>query len=230
MNVLINIKDKSFDFPIFENVEFSFESNHFYMLISSSGSGKTTLFNMLIGEDFDYNGKIAYDGIILDHQTRNVVRKDYIGILFQNFELCEEMNAYENVLVSAILSNVSLDNINEKIKELFKYIDIEDCLKKKVSQLSMGEKQRVAFARVMIKEPRFIICDEPTGNLDENNEIILMDYLKQYFNEHECTIIVATHNKNLESYATDILTIKNHRIIYSKKKNEVKVSMDEKKL
>ena len=228
MNVFIKIKDKSFNFPIFKNVQFSFLSHHFYMLVASSGSGKTTLFNMLIGEDLDYDGEITYDSLILDHQTKSIIRKDYIGILFQNFELCEQMNAYDNVLLSATLSNVSLDNIDEKIKTLFRYIDIEDCLKKDISQLSMGQKQRVAFARVMIKEPQFIICDEPTGNLDENNEIILMNYLKQYFDEHDCTIIVATHNKNLESYATDVLTISEHQIIYSEKKNEIEVLVDRK--
>lgn len=222
MNVFLNVKDKSFDFPILKDTHFSFQNHHFYMLIAPSGTGKTTLFNMLIGEDFDYDGEITYDSLVLDNQTKNTIRKDYIGILFQNFKLCEQINSYENVLLSATLSNVNLDNIDEKIKALFKYIDIEDCLKKDISQLSMGQKQRVAFARVMIREPRFIICDEPTGNLDENNEIILMNYLKQYYDEHDCTIVVATHNQNLKSYATDVLTIQEYQIMHCEEKNDSK--------
>ena len=222
MNVFLNVKDKSFDFPILKNTHFSFQNNHFYMLIAPSGTGKTTLFNMLIGEDFDYDGEITYDSLVLDNQTKSTIRKDYIGILFQNFKLCEQMNSYENVLLSATLSNVKLDNIDEKIKALFKYIDIEDCLKKDISQLSMGQKQRVAFARVMIREPRFIICDEPTGNLDENNEIILMNYLKQYYDEHDCTIVVATHNQNLNHMQLMSLQLKNIKLCIVKKKMIIK--------
>lgn len=227
MNILFDIKNKKFNYPIFQNTSFKFLSQHFYLIIAPSGSGKTTLFNMLIGEDLEYDGQIYYDDCLLNHKTRNEIRKDYIGILFQNFQLSEQLNAYENVLLSANLSSVNMDNIHEEIKELFKYLNIEDCLYKDINQLSSGQKQRVAFARIMIKKPSVIICDEPTGNLDEENETILMKYLYKYFLEHECTVIVATHNKKIKSYATDILTIDNYCIL-SKEKKEIDLEVEKK--
>lgn len=226
MQVLVDIKSKKFDTLIFENTQINFESNHYYMLIAPSGSGKTTLFNMLIGEDNDYEGTICFNDQIMNNKTRSNIRKNYIGVLFQNFELSQEINAYDNVLLSATLSNVELTHIKEKIKKIFKDLGIEDCLKKRVSELSSGQKQRVAFARVIVKEPEFIICDEPTGNLDEENEIILMNYLREYYETHECTIIVATHNQNLKHYATDILTINNQKIIKVSENNNAVIDKE----
>ncbi len=210
----IFIKKKAFQDTLFENVDIRLKSQHFYMLIAPSGTGKTTLFNMLIGEDQSFDGLIDYDGTVLNKETISEVRRSQLGILFQDFKLSDQMNAYDNVLLSATLSGMDLKDIDQKIKALFIALSIEDCLKKEIKYLSTGQKQRVAFARVMIKEPQFIICDEPTGNLDEENEKILMDYLKDYFYHHHCTILMATHNPALQKDATDILTIQNHHLTY----------------
>lgn len=212
MGISINIENKAFQHTIFKNLKFDFLDCHFYMLISPSGSGKSTLFDMLIGKDFDYNGLIRYDNLVMNVQSRSMILKDYVGIIHQKPELIEHLNAYDNILLAATISDISLEGIEEKISWFFKLLDIEEHMYKDVAQLSTGQKQRVAFIKAMIKEPKLIICDEPTGNLDEANEKIVMDCLYKYYKTHDCIVLVATHNQELQTYATNVITIEDYQI------------------
>ena len=139
------------------------------------------------------------------------LRRDKVGVVFQHFALVDEFSVFENVELVTDALNMKRKEKNEKIKDALKKLGIYDLRSKLPRKISGGEKQRTAIARVLVKDSKYIIADEPTGALDSENATNIMKIFKQ-LNEEGKTIIIATHDKDIASYANKIITISNGKI------------------
>lgn len=198
------------------DVSYTFEMNNFYGIMGHSGSGKTTLISILgLLESFDsgtylINGEEVKD---FDNNKISKIRRDYVGFVFQDFYLDEYLNVYENVMLPLIThKELSKETKNEMIIEALTKVGIVDRKNHFPSQLSGGEKQRVAIARALINNPKIILADEPTGNLDEDNEKMIFQILKDLSKEGKCVIVVS-HSNEVKNYADKIIKIANGKLV-----------------
>ncbi len=198
------------------DVSYTFEMNNFYGIMGHSGSGKTTLISILgLLESFDsgtylINGEEVKD---FDDNKISKIRRDYVGFVFQDFYLDEYLNVYENVMLPLIThKELSKETKNEMVIEALTKVGIVDRKNHFPSQLSGGEKQRVAIARALINNPKIILADEPTGNLDEDNEKMIFQILKDLSKEGKCVIVVS-HSNEVKSYADKIIKITNGKLV-----------------
>lgn len=198
------------------DVSYTFEMNNFYGIMGHSGSGKTTLISILgLLESFDsgtylINGEEVKD---FDNNKISKIRRDYVGFVFQDFYLDEYLNVYENVMLPLITrKELSKETKNEMVIESLTKVGIVDRKNHFPSQLSGGEKQRVAIARALINNPKIILADEPTGNLDEDNEKMIFQILKDLCKEGKCVIVVS-HSNEVKSYADKIIKIANGKLV-----------------
>ena len=201
---------------ILNNINFKLPDNVLVALTGPSGSGKSTLLHILSLLDSRVDGEYHLNGKRLDvssQKEKNKYRRDNISILFQNFNLINDLNAIENVMLPMLNNNnYEYDFCYNKAMELLSKFNLSKRTNYFPSQLSGGEQQRVAIARALINEPQLILADEPTGNLDNENSIIVINYLKELKKENR-TIIFATHNRDLVNKCDLELTIKNRTVI-----------------
>lgn len=165
-------------------------------IIGKSGSGKTTLLNLLGGLDTATDGAVIYDGediTKLDDTALAEFRLKKIGFVFQFFDLLPELTAEENILLPAKLAKSKAENFAEITERL----GISDRLKHYPSQLSGGQQQRVAIARALINNPQVLLCDEPTGNLDEKSGREVIELLTELNEKDNRTIVIVTHNPEI---------------------------------
>ncbi len=192
---LQNINKRFGDKIIFTNYNLKIEKGEFLGIKGRSGKGKTTLLN-IIGLLEDCEGDIFIDGELVSSTNRKQVRhffKQRIGYLFQNFALVDDLNVYENLKI--VMPRGSKAELKEKMMEALGRVGLGDILDQKVYTLSGGEQQRIAIARLMLKQSDIILADEPTGSLDEINGKIVIDLLKN-MNEEDKTIIMVSHDDN----------------------------------
>lgn len=183
---------------IFENLNFHIESGQRVAIMGKSGSGKSTLLSLISGIIKPDKGDISLDNVSykdLKESELNDFRATNIGFVFQNFHLVSYLNALENVMLPAKVCGIS--NPKEKAIELLKSVGLEHRLDHLPSQLSGGEKQRVAIARALIHNPKIILADEPSGNLDEETGIAVMDKLFELIKKNNTTLILVTHSKDV---------------------------------
>lgn len=209
---LENIKMQFNQKVLFENLDLTIEKGTINTIMGESGSGKSTLLNIIGLLLKPTTGTIN----ILDHQnvksnTRQamlILRND-ISYIFQNYALIDDETVYQNIELGL---KYTKENHQEKIEFILKKLHLEDLKEEKISFLSGGEQQRVAFARAFVKPSEIILCDEPTGNLDLKNKKIILDLLKQ-LNEDGKTIIIVTHDKDVESIAHHKYHLDNKTVI-----------------
>lgn len=206
---MLEIKNltKRYDQLIIDNLSVTFQSTGLVIIVGESGCGKTTLLNIIGGIDRDYEGAVLFD-----HQDIKMIKnycRKHIGFLFQNFNLINWLNVKENYYLPKFFCNIifkrELDDREEKL-------ELSNIKKKKSHVLSGGQKQRVAMMRALVKNVDILLCDEPTGSLDETNAKIIFDYLKREAKER--LVIVITHNEQLaHHYSNDVFTMKNGKLI-----------------
>ena len=194
--VILELKDVS---KIYEsvnalsNINLKVKKGDWIAIMGSSGSGKTTMMNIIGCMDRPSNGQVLIDGVDISKESQKnltKIRREKIGLVFQQFHLISYLTALENVMVAQYYHSM----IDEKeALEALKKVGLGDRAKHLPSQLSGGEQQRVCIARALINNPEIILADEPTGNLDEANEIMVIEILKQLHKEG-ATIIVVTHD------------------------------------
>lgn len=184
---------------IYKNINLEFESNQTYALIGSSGSGKTTLLNALARLEKPTSGRVAIDGIDIWKMKEKSFFKKYLGYVFQNYALIDNKTVFQNLK----LVNTNTDKISAALKKVGLS---KDMLRSKIYELSGGQAQRVAIARMLLKEKRIILADEPTGALDEKTGNDIIDLLFSLVDENTY-IIVATHDKNVYSRADNIIDV-----------------------
>lgn len=184
---------------IYKNINLEFESNQTYALIGSSGSGKTTLLNALARLEKPTSGRVVIDGIDIWKMKEKSFLKKYLGYVFQNYALIDNKTVFQNLK----LVNTNTDKISAALKKVGLS---KDMLRSKIYELSGGQAQRVAIARMLLKEKRIILADEPTGALDEKTGNDIIDLLFSLVDENTY-IIVATHDKNVYSRADSIIDV-----------------------
>jgi lipoprotein-releasing system ATP-binding protein len=189
------------------NINFSIKENEKIVIYGRSGSGKSTLLNLLSGLDTYTEGKISYKNISYDNQQNKLshLRKENMGFVYQFHHLLKEFTALENVALSPMIIGISKKNSLSKASEILKKFGLSERLHHFPSQLSGGEKQRVAMARALINEPDLIFLDEPTGNLDNHTSKEVINYLNACANEFKSSIIVATHDPEFRRFSDKIL-------------------------
>ena len=197
-------KDNSGSQMVFKNLSYEFKSSGVYSILGSSGSGKTTLLNLISGLDSFQNGTIEVFKQNLNElsvEEKSALRKKYFGFGYQFHYLLENLSIYENCLAA----NFGVDNGN--IDVTLKKLGIAKIKNKLPSRVSGGEKQRASIARAISKKPNILILDEPTGNLDQENSLIVQDFLLDYAKENDSLVIYATHDISFAKRAYKSLSI-----------------------
>ena len=165
------------------NISFQVEKGEFVAIMGASGSGKTTLLNCISTIDKVTSGNIYVAGrniTNLNGKELNKFRREELGFIFQDFNLLDTLTAYENIALALSIQGVKPDEIDARIREVARELDIESVLKKYPYEMSGGQKQRVASARAIITEPKLILADEPTGALDSKSSKMLLEKISYY--------------------------------------------------
>ena len=197
---------------IFKNCNFEFKKGSTTAIVGRSGLGKTTLVKLILGITSLNEGDILVCGSsILDMKNLSKVRRRNIGCVFQNFNLISGFTVKENILLPRYFFENGENNINEICNTLGLSKEI---LSKSIDKISGGEKQRVALARALINNPEILIADEPTGNLDADNEQNIIELLKRINEELGITIITATHSDKVANSMQSICTVVDGKIEY----------------
>lgn len=191
-------------------ISFQVLDGEFLGIMGSSGSGKTTLLNCIATMVMPTEGHILLkreDISNLKGSRLARFRGSQMGYLFQDFELLDHMTGEENILLPAEIHKLNRKEVEERLKDLADYLEIEDVLQKFPSQMSGGQKQRVAAARALIVKPEILLADEPTGALDSKNSKRLMEMLRGIRDNYGTTIMMVTHDPNAASFCSRILFI-----------------------
>lgn len=209
-------------FHVLKSLNINIEEGDFVMIMGKSGSGKTTLLNVLALLDKFDDGSyfFNYENISnLNENQRSTFRNKHIGFIFQQFNLIETLNVYQNIELPLIydgkLNKSERENI---IKEKLNEVGLLDKIKSMPLQLSGGQQQRIAIARSLVNNPKLIFADEPTGALDSETSNDIMNILKKLNNQGK-TIIMVTHDADLIKYATKVIKLKDG-ILYEEANNE----------
>ena len=207
-----------------DGIDFSIQKGEFVVIVGPSGAGKTTVLNILGGMDTASGGRITVDGQdITKYSERQLTgyRRDDIGFVFQFYNLIPNLTALENVEMALQICRNPLD-----ARAVLKEVGLEERMDNFPAQLSGGEQQRVSIVRALAKNPKLLLCDEPTGALDYNTGKAILKLLQEMCREKEMTVIVITHNLALAPMADRLIKIKNGKVS-SMKVNENPISIDE---
>ena len=214
-DLIKNYYHKEKKIEVLKSLSYNFEKGKFYGIMGHSGSGKTTLFNIIGTIDKEYNGNILVNSkniSSLNDEDMASLRNLEIGFVFQDFFLDEGLTALENVMVPMIINaNIPKEEREVIAKKLLKEVGMEDREKHFPKELSGGEKQRVAMARALSNNPNILLCDEPTGNLDEETENKIFALLKNLSKSGKCVIVVS-HSNEVKSYADVMLYLKDGKL------------------
>ena len=201
------------------NMDLVFPKHGLVFIVGVSGSGKSTLMNMLSGVDTPTEGEVIIDGKSLFAQNKKELfgyRNSYVGLIFQDYNLIEDMNVYDNIKLPLELLGIKDFSV---IDDILKKVDIEDIKYSSVNEISSGQMQRVAIARALVKDSAVILADEPTGNLDSKNTKIVMDLLKEISKDR--LVVVITHDDDAaHEYGDQIIEIEDGRILENKVQDE----------
>ena len=191
------------------NIDFSIKENEKIVIYGRSGSGKSTLLNLLSGLDTYTDGQISYKNYKYENQHRKLtqLRKESMGFVYQFHHLLKEFTSIENVALGSMISGENKKRSLEQASDILDKFGLSERLNHFPSQLSGGEKQRVAMARALINKPDLIFLDEPTGNLDKDTSKEVINYLNQLTDEFKSSIIVATHDPEFRNFSDKILTM-----------------------
>lgn len=208
-NVSYRYKDSDKDDYVFKNINYEFKTGKVYAIKGKSGSGKTTLLSLISGLENDYEETIYYDSKELKKLDLDNYRSSDIGIIFQSYNLLPHLTAMENIILSMDISNVKVKNKEEKAKELMKSVGLKESqATRRVLKLSGGEQQRVAIARSLSYNPKMILADEPTGNLDKETENEILKIFKNLAKKENKCIIIVTHSENVCNASDEVFELK----------------------
>ena len=190
-------------------INFQINTNEKIVIYGRSGSGKSTLLNLLSGLDTFSEGQIIYKNLNYenDHNKLTFLRRKNMGFVYQFHHLLKEFTAVENVALSAMILGIDKHKSLSEASKILEKFDLSDRLNHFPSQLSGGEKQRVAMARALINRPELIFLDEPTGNLDKSTSKEVIRFLNNIAEEYNSSVIVATHDQEFRSFGDKILTM-----------------------
>ncbi len=211
-----SFKQGSNKITILNEADFSLRENEVVALIGPSGCGKTTFLQILGLLDVPDKGKIIingknYSNTIFDY-TKTICRRHNIGFIYQSYNLLHDFTALENTMFPLRVQNISKKKAKEKALYLLKELGLENRIHHLPTQLSGGEQQRVAIARSIIHEPLIVLADEPTGNLDYENSVKVIDVLIKSVRRLKKSLIMVTHNIEIAKKSDRIMTIENGKL------------------
>lgn len=218
IKVLLELKDvtKKYNGKVcaLDNINLSIKSGQWVSIMGPSGSGKTTLLNIISCLDRPSSGTVLVDGM----DTGNIgqgeltrFRREVIGLVFQQFHLIPYLNALENVMLAQYFHSMADE---EEARKALERVGLGDRIQHMPSQLSGGEQQRVCIARALINEPKLVLADEPTGNLDRENEDIVMEIFRELHREGH-TLVVVTHDPEIGAMGEKIIKLDHGRLVGS---------------
>ncbi len=193
-----------------DHVDLSLEEGKFIVVLGPSGAGKSTLLNMLGGLDSPTEGTIVVDGKDISTLTENELadyRAETVGFVFQSYNLIPTLTVIENV---ALVKEIAKNPLSSH--DMLREVGLSDHIHQFPSELSGGEQQRVSIARALAKNPRILLCDEPTGALDSETGVMVLRLLLSMARDMHKTIIIVTHNQNIAKMADVVIRVKNGRI------------------
>ena len=201
---------------ILKGITLDIKKGEFVAVIGESGSGKSTFLNILGGLMPCDDGEITINENRIDKLSENklaLFRRHNIGFIFQAYNLMPQLSAIENVEMPLIFSGVSKNKRRKIALDMLKKVGLEDRINHKPSELSGGQQQRVSIARALMNNPKVILADEPTGNLDSKTSIEILELLKELNEKYKATLIVVTHSKVVYNYATRIIKMEDGLLI-----------------
>ncbi len=204
-----------------KEISLDFKKGEIIVILGPSGSGKTTLLNVLSGIDKVTEGTIYYEEkniSTFSERQMTKFRKKYISIIFQKYNLLENLNVYQNILMGK-----GKEKGKSEINEIMDLLELKDKRRYQIKQLSGGEQQRVAIARAILKKPKVLFCDEPTGSLDERMGKKILKYLVMINEKENITIIIVTHNPGIALIGDKIILMK-EGTIYSEKTTKIRMN------
>ncbi len=191
------------------------KEGEFLCVMGASGSGKTTLLSLMGCLDKPTSGKVIVEGVDtseLGDKELTEIRRDKIGFVFQQYHLIPTLTAFENVELPMLLKGIAKKERERRAMELLKIMGIDKAANRKPSELSGGMQQRVAIARALANDPKILLCDEPTGNLDTKSGEVVMNLIKQQ-NEKGVTVVLVTHDPDISKYADRVVRIRDGKLI-----------------
>lgn len=203
--------------PVLRGLDLSIHPGEFVAIEGRSGSGKSTLLHLMGGLDAPDQGEVIFDGRNLakiTHRARGKIRNREIGFVFQFYHLLPELNVLQNTMLAAISDGwiwnylARRPEMYARAEKILSTVGLKDRMKHRPAELSGGERQRVAIARALMNNPRLLLADEPTGNLDSETGRQIMDVLEQVHRETNQTVVMVTHDRALAREADRVLILK----------------------
>lgn len=211
-------------FTAMKDISLTVYEGDFICVMGPSGSGKSTLINNISTIDIPTKGQVYIDGNEINSMSEKEIgnfRFQKLGFIFQNYSLLQSLTIYENIAAPLSLQKNKTPDMKKKVEDMAKLLNIGKLLDKFPDECSGGEKQRAAICRALVTDPKLIIADEPTGNLDSKNSHELLQILRKMNQEQSKTIVMVTHDPQIASYSSKLIYITDGKIVKELEKNNM---------
>lgn len=211
-NISKTYQDGKISTTVLHHLDLTIHAGEKVAIVGTSGSGKSTLLHILGGLDTPTTGEVLLHGIslnTLNEKKRGDLRNRHLGFVYQFHHLLAEFSATENVAMPLLMQqSVSVKTAQERANDLLDQVGLAHRIHHRPSELSGGERQRVAIARALVTDPSLVLADEPTGNLDDENALVVFELLSQMQQKHKTALLMVTHDKSLATKADKMLTMR----------------------
>lgn len=218
-NLAKTYSEGNLNVPVFHELNFSILPGELVAIVGASGSGKSTLLQLLGGLDNPSAGEVFVAGknlAKLSEKEKGALRNEHLGFIYQFHHLLPEFNALENVCIPLLIRGVKPKIIREKALHYIEQVGLLDRQKHRIGELSGGERQRIAIARALVTEPKCVLADEPTGNLDEHTAAQIAELLLRLNKQLATSFVIVTHNRKLAAKMDRILALANGNLVIEK--------------